>query len=261
MIATTARAILNLLNVFIRLLRICRSGIPVLDPVAATAEDLGRVHKAGYLSWLRSLSPFPVTGTTKDPDLAAIQWFIDADTYITPWSYDVATYAAGAACRAADRARDGESCFAFVRPPGHHALPGWAMGFCIINNVAVAAARALDSVDKVAIIDWDLHHGNGTQEIFVKSDRVVYCSVHAEGLFPYSGAAVEIGTGPGAGYTVNAPLMPGSTIGDVAHVFTDLFSRCWNGCIRILSWSRPARTCFSMIPSVSWVLFRKITEP
>ncbi|MFZ0004488.1 MAG: histone deacetylase [Methanoregula sp.] len=199
------------------------AGIPVLDPVAATAEDLGRVHKAGYLSWLRSLSPFPVTGTTKDPDLAAIQWFIDADTYITPWSYDVATYAAGAACRAADRARDGESCFAFVRPPGHHALPGWAMGFCIINNVAVAAARALDSVDKVAIIDWDLHHGNGTQEIFVKSDRVVYCSVHAEGLFPYSGAAVEIGTGPGAGYTVNAPLMPGSTIGDVAHVFTDLF--------------------------------------
>ncbi|MGA2105175.1 MAG: histone deacetylase [Methanoregula sp.] len=197
------------------------AGIPVLDPVAATPGDLCRVHKAGYLAWLRSLSPFPVTGNTRDPP--SVQWFIDADTYITPWSYEVATYAAGAACRAADRARDGESCFALVRPPGHHALPAWAMGFCLINNVAVAAARALDAVDKIAIIDWDLHHGNGTQAIFEKSDRVVYCSVHAEGLFPYSGAAVETGTGPGAGYTVNAPLLPGSTIGDVAHVFMDLF--------------------------------------
>ena len=125
--------------------------------------------------------------------------------------------------------------FALVRPPGHHALPAWAMGFCLINNVAVAAARALDAVDKIAIIDWDLHHGNGTQAIFEKSDRVVSCSVHAEGLFPYYRNAVKTGTGPGAGYTVNAPLLPGSTIGDVAHVFMDLFFRCWNGCIPILS--------------------------
>ena len=184
MIATTARAILNLLNVFIRLLRICRLVFRCLILWRQRQRIWAGSDKAGDLSWLRSLSPFPVTGTTKDPDLAAIQWFIDADTYITPWSYDVATYAAGAACRAADRARDGESCFAFVRPPGHHALPGWAMGFCIINNVAVAAARALDSVDKVAIIDWDLHHGNGTQEIFVKSDRVVDCSGPCRGIVP-----------------------------------------------------------------------------
>jgi len=124
---------------------------------------------------------------------------------------------------ATDRALDGESCFALVRPPGHHALSGLAMGFCIINNVAVAAARALGSVDRIAIIDWDLHYGNGTQAIFAKSDRVLYCSVHAEGLFPRSEAAVETRTGAGAGYTVNAPLLPGSTIGDVMHVFTDLF--------------------------------------
>ncbi len=124
---------------------------------------------------------------------------------------------------AVERAREGESCFALVRPPGHHALPGWAMGFCLINNVAVAAAQALGSVNRIAIVDWDLHHGNGTEETFKKSDRVLYCSVHAEGLFPRSGAATVTGVGAGAGYTVNAPLLSGSTIGDVAHVFSDLF--------------------------------------
>ena len=149
--------------------------------------------------------------------------FIDADTYFTPWTYGVATYAAGAACMAAERALEGKSSFALVRPPGHHALPGRAMGFCLVNNAAVAAAKALGSVDRVAIVDWDEHHGNGTQEIFEKSARVLYCSVHTEGIFPYTGKATETGTGAGAGYTVNVPLLHGSTIGDYAHVFTELF--------------------------------------
>ena len=208
------------------------AGISKLDPVAAAEEDLARVHQPGYLAWLHGLSPRSVpedpggrAGSTagQAPGAPVVSGFIDADTYFTPWSYSVATYAAGAACMAAARAIDGKSSFALVRPPGHHALPGWAMGFCLINNAAVAAAQALGSVDRVAIVDWDVHHGNGTQEIFRKSDRVLYCSVHAEGIFPLSGTATETGSGNGAGFTVNAPLLPGSTIGDYVHVFTELF--------------------------------------
>jgi acetoin utilization deacetylase AcuC-like enzyme len=96
------------------------------------------------------------------------------------------------------------------------------MGFCLINNAAIAAAKALPSVDRVAIVDWDVHHGNGTQEIFYGSDRVLYCSVHAEDFFPHSGAATETGTGAGRGYTVNAPLPQRSTIGDYVHVFSEV---------------------------------------
>jgi acetoin utilization deacetylase AcuC-like enzyme len=208
------------------------AGTSLLNPVAATEEDLARVHLPGYLAWLRRLSPRSVAGVgarisgpdgSQVPEVTGLPGFIDADTYFTPWSYAVATYAAGAACMAAERAREGKSSFALVRPPGHHALPGRAMGFCLINNTAVAVAKALGSVDRVAIVDWDIHHGNGTQEIFKKSERVLYCSVHAEGIFPGSGAATETGSGPGAGYTVNAPLLPGSAIGDYVHVFTELF--------------------------------------
>jgi acetoin utilization deacetylase AcuC-like enzyme len=200
------------------------AGTPLLNPVAAPESDLVRVHLPGYLAWLRRFSPLPAEELLPGgPVVRNLPGFIDADTYFTPWTYGVARYAAGAACMAAARAHEGKSSFALVRPPGHHALPGRAMGFCLINNTAVAAAKALGSVDRVAIVDWDIHHGNGTQEVFKKSDRVLYCSVHAEGIFPGSGAATETGTGAGEGYTVNAPLLPGSTGSDVALVCTDLF--------------------------------------
>ena len=207
--------------------------IPVREPVAATEEDLSRVHLPGYLAWLRRqcnrrsrvYEMTSLEGSAGELVTArtCVSGFIDADTYLTPHSYEVATYAAGSAIAAMEEARDGNSCFALVRPPGHHAASGWAMGFCIINNAAVAAAKALNAVDRVAVIDWDLHQGNGTQAIFYRSNRVLYCSVHAEGFFPRTGAAVETGAGDGAGYTVNAPLPPGSTIGDYAHVFSGLF--------------------------------------
>lgn len=205
------------------------AGTLILDPVAAAEEDLARVHLPGYLAWLRRISPRSVAEDLSGRDSSTggqargageLSGFIDADTYFTPWTYGVATYAAGAACRAVERALEGKSSFALVRPPGHHALPGRAMGFCLVNNAAVAAAKALGSVDRVAIVDWDVHHGNGTQEIFYGSDRVLYCSVHAEDFFPHSGAATETGTGAGAGYTVNAPLPQRSTIGDYVHVFS-----------------------------------------
>jgi acetoin utilization deacetylase AcuC-like enzyme len=206
-------------------------GIPVSAPVAAAEEDLSQVHLPGYLAWLHRQCSLHTEYDTVDEygctggyftGNTYVPGFLDANTYVNPRSYEVATYAAGSAIAATERALDGESCFALVRPPGHHAASGWAMGFCIINNTAIAAAKALTSVDRVAIVDWDVHHGNGTQEIFYGSNRVLYCSVHAEDFFPHSGAATETGTGAGTGYTVNAPLPQKSTIGDYVHVFSNV---------------------------------------
>jgi acetoin utilization deacetylase AcuC-like enzyme len=149
--------------------------------------------------------------------------FLDVNTYVTCHSFDAASYAAGSTFAAAERTLEGEHLFALVRPPGHHAEPDRAMGFCIFNNAAVAAAKALQSVDRVAILDWDLHHGNGTQTAFYGSDRVLYCSVHEENSFPKTGWVDEIGTGRGRGYTLNAPIAPGSTIADYALVFEEVF--------------------------------------
>jgi len=194
-------------------LRLALSGVPKaarrLDPVKARPEDLERVHRQGYIAWLRGIS----TG----------ECYIDHNTYICPDSFEVALHAAGSTIMAAENALDGRNCFALVRPPGHHAEPGQARGYCLLNNVAIAAAHALESVDRVAIIDWDLHHGNGTQEIFYASDRVLFCSVHQAEGFPGSGGAGEIGTGPGRGYTLNAPLQPKCSLADYRLVFSEVF--------------------------------------
>jgi acetoin utilization deacetylase AcuC-like enzyme len=122
-----------------------------------------------------------------------------------------------------ERSLEGEHGFALVRPPGHHAEFNRAMGFCLINNVAVAAKKALERVDTIAIVDWDIHHGNGTQSSFYGTDRVLYCSVHQEHFFPFTGTVREVGAGQGKGYTINAPLRSGSTIADYYHVFSEIF--------------------------------------
>lgn len=207
-------------------------GIPVREPVAANEEDLERVHMPGYLSWLHrqcainneydTVDEYGCTGGYFTGNMY-VPGFLDANTYLNPRSYEVASLASGSAILAAERALDGESCFALVRPPGHHAASGWAMGFCIVNNAAIAAAKALLSVDRVAIVDWDVHHGNGTQDIFYGTDRVLYCSIHAEDFFPRSGAPTDTGSGPGAGHTVNAPLHQKSAIGDYVSVFNNVF--------------------------------------
>jgi Deacetylases, including yeast histone deacetylase and acetoin utilization protein len=149
---------------------------------------------------------------------------LDPDTYLTTDSYRVALAAAGSAIEAAERSLDGESCFAMVRPPGHHAERNLAMGFCIFNNAAIAAAKMLDAVERVAIVDWDVHHGNGTQHAFYSSSRVLYCSVHGRRMFPGTGSITETGEGEGRGCTINAPLESGSGLADYHQVFSRVFA-------------------------------------
>jgi acetoin utilization deacetylase AcuC-like enzyme len=139
---------------------------------------------------------------------------IDADTVASPGSWEAALRAAGAACEAAERLVAGEARAAFcgARPPGHHAERARAMGFCLFNNVAAASAHALRSsgVERVLVVDWDVHHGNGTEQIFKESDEVLYVSIHQSPLYPGTGAAEYWGEGPGEGYTINLPVAPGA---------------------------------------------------
>ncbi|HEV8065099.1 MAG TPA: histone deacetylase, partial [Acidimicrobiales bacterium] len=141
---------------------------------------------------------------------------IDADTAAVPQSYEAAMRAAGAGPDAVQRLDDGQATAAFlaVRPPGHHALAGAAMGFCLFNNIAVTAALLADRGEKVVVVDWDAHHGNGTQEIFYDRAEVLYVSLHQWPFYPGTGSPVETGTGPGLGTTLNIPL-PAGTGGDV----------------------------------------------
>ena len=178
----------------------------------ASYDDLARVHHPRHIRMIEELCGY---GGRR---------YLDMDTYITEDSYQVALYAAGSAIAATRLALEGEHCFALIRPPGHHAEPDKAMGFCLFNNAAVAAAWALERVDRVAIVDWDLHHGNGTQKIFYSSDRVLFCSIHQQNVFPWSGWIDEIGEGRGRGFNLNAPLPAGGGIGDYALIFSEVFS-------------------------------------
>jgi acetoin utilization deacetylase AcuC-like enzyme len=144
---------------------------------------------------------------------------IDADTYVSQQSYDVALLAAGAAIDASRAVAQGrfDAAFAAVRPPGHHAEASRAMGFCLFNNVAIAAqALRSDGVERILILDWDVHHGNGTQHLFEEERDVLYFSSHQFPFYPGTGDFPEAGRGGGLGATVNVPLPPGC--GDAEHV-------------------------------------------
>jgi acetoin utilization deacetylase AcuC-like enzyme len=137
---------------------------------------------------------------------------LDPDTFVGPESYEVALAAAGGAVAAASAVAEGraQSAFALVRPPGHHALPDRGMGFCLFNNAAVAALAARDrfGMRRILLLDWDVHHGNGTQAIFWRDPTVLYLSLHQEHWYPYTGGWEEAGEGEGEGFTLNIPLPP-----------------------------------------------------
>ncbi len=173
-------------------------GFAPVEPRPATEEELSRVHDPRFLEAM-----FELRG--KDGH-------IDADTFVGPDSVAVAELAAGGTVALTDAILDGpvKRGVALVRPPGHHARPNQAMGFCLFNNVAIAAAHArARGLDRVAIVDWDVHHGNGTQEMFYADPHVLYVSTHQFPFYPGTGAAPESGERDGKGYTINVPLTAG----------------------------------------------------
>lgn len=183
-------------------------GADVVEPVAATREQLLRVHPASHVDAIEA-----TRGKAT---------MIDADTFTSPDTADVALLAAGAAVQAVDAVLDGKAttAAALVRPPGHHAESVRAMGFCFYNNVAVAAAHArARGLSRVAIVDYDVHHGNGTQWSFYDDPSVLFISSHQYPYYPGTGAADEIGTGKGTGLTVNLPLAAGATDADYEKVY------------------------------------------
>jgi acetoin utilization deacetylase AcuC-like enzyme len=171
-----------------------------IKPQAATIEQIARVHSTSYISGIES---FVRRGGG---------YLDDGDTVASPASYEAAIYAAGGVIAAVDAVMSNKVTYAFalLRPPGHHAVRDAAMGFCIFNNVAIAARDAISkhNLERVLIVDFDVHHGNGTQDAFYSESSVLYFSTHQYPFYPGSGGVDEVGSGEGEGYTVNVP-MPG----------------------------------------------------
>jgi acetoin utilization deacetylase AcuC-like enzyme len=186
-------------------------GTDVAAPRPATRDELRRVHDDEYLRLIESTM--------------GRSFKLDADTYTSPESHEIALLAAGAAIEGVERVMNGShrAAMALVRPPGHHAERDRAMGFCLYNNVAVAAAHArANGAARVAIVDYDVHHGNGTQHIFDGDPAVMYVSTHQYPYYPGTGAATEVGRGPARGHTVNLPLEAGAVDDDYRLVFAEV---------------------------------------
>ncbi|GIX43472.1 MAG: histone deacetylase [Leptospiraceae bacterium] len=175
----------------------------------ATKDELELVHHDSYIDYVQHLAQKG-------------GGYLDGDTPISKYSYEAAKLAAGSGLEAIDEIQNGniESAILLVRPPGHHSLKSRGMGFCLFNNIAIAARYALQKgFKKIAILDWDVHHGNGTQDEFYKDKNVLFISIHQFPFYPGTGAIDEIGEGEGKGYTLNVPMPRGSTDADYKKAF------------------------------------------
>jgi len=181
--------------------------LAVVKPTPATEDDILLVHTRLHLT------------TVKRAAAGGGSW-LDPDTFVSPRSFEIALLSAGGAIAATRLWSRRLVPFALIRPPGHHATPDRAMGFCLFDNIAIAAARLLaEGYERVAIIDWDVHHGNGTQAAFYDEPRVLFVSLHQWPHYPGSGFFNECGEGDALGCTVNLPLPSGSTDADYGHAF------------------------------------------
>jgi acetoin utilization deacetylase AcuC-like enzyme len=183
-----------------------------IEPREASKEELALVHSGEYIDIIFKLNPREIV-------------MLDPDTAFSPGTREAALRAVGAVLESVDTIVEGKIAGAFcpVRPPGHHAEPDRAMGFCIFNNIAVGAAYAVKKkgIGKVAIIDWDVHHGNGTQKMFYSNNKVLYISLHQFPHYPGSGSERESGTGTGEGYNINIPMPSGAGDDDYRRAFED----------------------------------------
>jgi acetoin utilization deacetylase AcuC-like enzyme len=193
----------------------CLNELTFVKPRAATVDEIASVHDRNYIAYIEYVSK------------KGGAW-LEADTVISNGSYDAAIYAAGGAITAIDAVISGQldRCFALVRPPGHHAVADRALGFCIFNNVAIAAKYAIFAckLDRIAIIDFDVHHGNGTQDAFYRDSHVLYVSTHQYPHYPGSGTVEEIGQDQGKGNIFNVPMPANCNDAEYITVYKELIS-------------------------------------
>lgn len=189
-----------------------KDSLKSLNPRPATMEEIALVHDKTYIQKV-----------ARSADMGGV--YLDGDTFASPGSYEAALWAAGGLLQAVDQVVAGEvdHAFAMVRPPGHHAERDHAMGFCLFNNVGVAAEYLVKKhgFKRVAVVDYDVHHGNATQHMFYDRDDIFYFSTHRFPFYPGTGAASERGSGAGAGYTLNLPLGAGCGDEEYLKVFEE----------------------------------------